>query len=76
MCRQGSGNLPSSTNLPYQSKTHFNTPTCSKYNSKKQMKKHTPLPPYPPLPPLTPLIRDECRVTKKKSERNENDYAF
>ena len=24
MCRQGSDNLPFSTNLPYQSETHFN----------------------------------------------------
>ena len=48
MCRQGSGNLPSSANLPYQSGTHFNTPTCSKYSSKKQVKKHTPPPPPPP----------------------------
>ena len=68
MCRQGSNNLPFLTNLPYQSKgTHFNIPTCSKYNSKNKWKTH----PLYPLPPLFFIlfIRDKYQIKKMKRRR-------
>ena len=69
MCRQGSNNLSFSTNLPYQSKeTHFNTFTCSKYNSKNKWKTHL-LYLLPFLFFFTLFIRDKYRIKRVKRRR-------
>ena len=60
MCRQGSNNLPFSTNLPYQLKTHFNIRNTFQHSHileiqfEKTNEKHTPLIPYPPPLLLSP----------------------